>query len=280
MKKFIAFSDCDGTLLFDDYKFSEYTINTVKDVYENGNYLIPVTARTLKNLKSIAKQLKIDELGGIIAGNNGAQIYDFKTNQYILNSIIDKKMIKEVFELYYSENDEDKECKVNFSCENVIYSFGESENTKKWAEIMEQEFKVIKSYREIIEDVVSISIITKKGTNLEAYLHHFNKIKNKYGEQYRIDNYHNRVVSIAPKDIDKGYAVDIINKYLNNTGKFVTYGFGDSYNDFALLAAVDYGVAMQNALEELKENAYDITDYPNYDDGVAKYINEKIINKK
>lgn len=78
MKKFIAFSDCAGTLLFDDCKFSDYTINIVKEVYESGNYLIPVTARTLKNLRTIAKQLKIDQLGGIVAGNNEAQIFDLR----------------------------------------------------------------------------------------------------------------------------------------------------------------------------------------------------------
>lgn len=144
---------------------------------------------------------------------------------------------------------------------------------------MEQEFKVIKSADQIKEDIVSITIITKKGTNLDAYLEHFNEIKAKYGNEYRIDNYHNRVISIAPKDIDKGYAVEVINKYLNNIGQFETYGFGDSYNDFALIAAVDYGVAMLNGLEELKENAYDITEYANYQDGVARYINEKIIKK-
>nr|WP_215216309.1 HAD hydrolase family protein [Entomoplasma sp. MP1] len=71
-------------------------------------------------------------------------------------------------------------------------------------------------------------------------MQHFNEIKAKIGNEYRIDNYHNRVISIAPKDIDKGYAVEVINKYLNNTGQFDTYGFGDSYNDFALIAAVDF----------------------------------------
>ncbi|ATZ17774.1 HAD-IIB family hydrolase [Mesoplasma melaleucae] len=280
MKKFIAFSDCDGTLLFDDYKFSDYTINTVKEIYESANYLIPVTARTLKNLRTIAKQLKIDQLGGIVAGNNGAQIFDFKKDQFILNKTINKEMIAEIFDLYFTEADEEKECKVNFTSENIVYSFGESENTKKWAEIMEQEFKVVRNSIEIIEDIVSITIVTKKGTDLDTYLEHFNQIKKNYGKEYRIDNYHNRVISIAPKDVDKGYAVEVINKYLNNTGQYETYGFGDSYNDFALIAAVDYGVAMQNGLHELKENAYDITEYSNYQDGVARYINEKIINKK
>ncbi len=40
-----------------------------------------------------------------------------------------------------------------------------------------------------------------------------------------------------------------------------------------------FGIAMKNGLEELKENAYDITEYPNYQDGVARYINEKFIKK-
>lgn len=275
-KKIIVFSDCDGTLLFDDYQFSDFTINTIKEMYESGNLLIPVTARTLKNLKNIAKQLKIDQLHGIIAANNGSQIYDFKNDKFILNSVLDKKVIKEIFDLYYKPNLTDKEDKVNFISEDIVYSYGESENTIKWATIMEQDFKVVTSADKIEKEISSISIVTKKGTTRIEFEEHLKAIKDKYGNDYRIDNYHNRVIAIAPKHIDKGYAVKKILEYLKPE-EYTTYGFGDSYNDFSLLNTVDFGIAMKNGLLELQETAYDVTDYANYNDGVCRYLKDKNI---
>ncbi len=51
---------------------------------------------------------------------------------------------------------------------------------------------------------------------------------------------------------------------------------GDDYNDLDMIKAVGYGIAMGNALEELKQISYDQT-LTNKEDGVAHAINHYII---
>lgn len=60
-KNIIIFSDLDGTLLHDDYIFSPKTIEVVEKLYNQGIYLVPITARTIKDLKQKASLLQIDK---------------------------------------------------------------------------------------------------------------------------------------------------------------------------------------------------------------------------
>jgi hypothetical protein len=85
MKKFkedkIFFSDLDATLLDADGYFTKNTKATIKQIYNQGYLFIPLTARSTNDILRQAKRLGIDQLGGIIGGNNGSQIYDFNKNQ-------------------------------------------------------------------------------------------------------------------------------------------------------------------------------------------------------
>lgn len=51
--------------------------------------------------------------------------------------------------------------------------------------------------------------------------------------------------------------------------------FGDDYSDIGMLKLCGKGIAMDNAINEVKQAAYDIT-LTNDEDGVAVYL-EKII---
>lgn len=53
--------------------------------------------------------------------------------------------------------------------------------------------------------------------------------------------------------------------------------FGDSYNDYEMLKAVKYGIAMGNAVPKIKEIAYAITT-SNQEHGVAAYLEEALLN--
>ena len=51
---------------------------------------------------------------------------------------------------------------------------------------------------------------------------------------------------------------------------------GDSLNDIEMIKLAEIGVAMQNAVQEVKEKANYITDF-NYEDGVAKAIERFVL---
>lgn len=49
--------------------------------------------------------------------------------------------------------------------------------------------------------------------------------------------------------------------------------FGDQHNDLEMIALAKYGIAMKNGIQDVKDVAYDVTQYTNDDDGVAHYLN-------
>ena len=61
-------------------------------------------------------------------------------------------------------------------------------------------------------------------------------------------------IDIVRKGVSKGSGVKNLFNTLGLTG-IPTYAFGDGINDLALFEACDYGIAMGNAREELKEKA-------------------------
>lgn len=61
-------------------------------------------------------------------------------------------------------------------------------------------------------------------------------------------------IDIVRKGVSKGSGVKNLFNTLGLNG-IPTYAFGDGINDLALFEACDYGIAMGNAREELKEKA-------------------------
>ena len=77
-------------------------------------------------------------------------------------------------------------------------------------------------------------------------------------------------------EFDKGSAIAYLLDYFH-LDKDNAYAFGDGYNDLSLIEYCGYGVAMENAVDEVKERANYIT-LSNNDNGIAyclKQLEEK-----
>ena len=68
-------------------------------------------------------------------------------------------------------------------------------------------------------------------------------------------------------------------KLLNHLGikKIETMAFGDSFNDESMISLVEYGVAMKNAQDEIKEKARFVTEYTNNQDGAAVFLENWVL---
>lgn len=84
-------------------------------------------------------------------------------------------------------------------------------------------------------------------------------------------------LEIIPTGISKGSTVEIICNNLN-IDKENVMSFGDYHNDIELIATSGYGIAMSNAIDEVKAVAYDITDNNN-NCGLGKAIDKYIFSK-
>ena len=75
---------------------------------------------------------------------------------------------------------------------------------------------------------------------------------------------------LSKKAATKEKAIEELCRHMNITSSEIA-AFGDDFNDIGMLKLCGKGIAMQNAIEEVK-NAADEVCETNENDGVAKYI--------
>ncbi len=78
-------------------------------------------------------------------------------------------------------------------------------------------------------------------------------------------------LTILHPDGDKAYALQTVATYLNRNLEDFTV-FGDSINDLGMFASAGKAIAVQNALDEVKERADIVLPHSNDEDAVANYL--------
>ena len=85
-------------------------------------------------------------------------------------------------------------------------------------------------------------------------------------------------IEIFPKECSKYNSIKLLSEYLNISNDDVI-AFGDGLNDIEMIKNCGCGVALNNALDEVKKESDDITEYDNDNDGVVNYLMNKIKDK-
>ena len=248
MIKMIA-TDLDNTLLKADKTISEYTASVFERCRKKGIKIVFATARLLSMITDFAEIIEID---GLVA-TNGAFIYAGDTLVYesLIPVDISKKLLLELgtnpqvykisarkHDMYYTNVPRD-----NTDC---VFDF----TTELCEEISHLSFRTA--------DIALAAEITKKYSNLE--IHHVS------GEE---------LYDVEAKGCTKANAIKQLCKLFSISQDEVA-AFGDDYNDIEMLEYCGMGIAVANAIDEVKAVA-DFICGTNENDGVAKWIEENIL---
>ena len=262
----IISTDFDGTLLRSDKTVSEKTQNAIIN-YKNGNHIIiGVTAR---NLSSVKSRLDIHMFNYLIL-NNGGYLYDVEKDEGRYIKSIDSETIQKLSNYF-----KDKVDGIDYITAEKYYMY------RNRGKIDKRSFVVnIKDVSEVKGHVSRINIMSSTNIELEQYKEF---IKKNYEDLDCIsmrdtDNgkVNNIWLAINPKHVNKLTTLQQLCKELKITTDNVIF-FGDSANDMEIIKNVGLGVAMENALPEVKEIANEIT-ITNDEDGVVYFL-EKILGK-
>jgi len=96
-----------------------------------------------------------------------------------------------------------------------------------------------------------------------------------YPELHLYENSGENWCQVMQNSSTKYNAIKILADYYGYTLKEII-AFGDDYNDVEMLRECEIGIAVSNAIKEAKTNADYICE-SNEDDGVAKWIEERIL---
>ena len=264
MKYKIISMDFDGTLLTSDKKVSDKNKKILLNFKKEKYIIVGITARNLSSVKNVCD---INMFNYIIL-NNGAYIYDVENKDTTTLSEIDKKVAVKITDYFEKDAYQIDYCSLN---KYYIYKNENIDNREF--------FKKVKSIDEVKEKIARMNIFIKDNI----------KIKNSL--EYIENNYKNLEV-IEMSDTDTKNSKTWLAFTSKGTNKLETLKklclkldidinevifFGDGGNDLSIISNVGLGVAMGNALEEVKNKAKKIT-LSNNEDGIAYFL-EKILHK-
>lgn len=236
--------DLDGTLLTTDKKISDFNCNTIKNLKGNTKFVL-ASARSFKRIYPYLEQLNLCDRNNYTISFNGGVI-----SNNLGNKILDKKIKKEsLLELC--------DFLVTYNYECYLYTYEERISIKELDNI--KDFTSENSIYKVVclNDKFSISKLRAELPN------HFNKL-------FEITCSEPTIIEFVEKGNTK---VNAICKLLETLSidKQDVIAIGDGENDIGMIDFVGCGIAMGNAIENVKSHADLITD-TNDNDGVGKIL--------
>lgn len=264
----VVVSDLDGTLLNPQHRISDYTKSIFQELH-NQNYLIVVaTGRHHLDAMAIIETLEVPVY---LVSSNGARIHSPEKEElfsFNLNSDIVKTALSV---------DIDPEITVVLFKENVW-------QTNKLSEKLNAFQSELKYHPELVdyktlEDFGAIKIFF-------AHDNHEKLVKLKDAVLVNSSEHLHHAFSLPTclefmdKSVDKAVAIMKVLKKEGFTAEEAV-SFGDGFNDVQMLSSTGKGLIMGNAPILLKETLPNLEVIKtNAEDGVAKYISSKILNRE
>lgn len=264
----VVVSDLDGTLLNTQHRISDYTKSIFQELH-NQNYLIVVaTGRHHLDARKIIEKLEVPVY---LVSSNGARIHS-PQNEELFSFNLDSDVVKAALNVEI-----DPEITVVLFKENVWQTNRISEKLNAFQEELSYRPELV-DYKKL-EDFGAIKIFFSCDNheklvklkddilaNSSEHLHHAFSLPT--------------CLEFMDKSIDKAVAIEMV---LEKEGFTLeeAVSFGDGFNDVQMLSASGKGLIMGNAPALLKETLPDLEVIKtNTEDGVAKYISSKILNKE
>lgn len=271
MMKKVIFMDIDGTLVNEHGVVPESAKMAIQQARKNGHQVFICTGRSKAELFHDIVEIGFD---GIIGAAGGYIEVDEKVLIHERVSTEDVKHLVEFFDKnnidFYLESNgglfASKNCKNHI--QKIINNFLE-ENPHAEEEVKKgiQPFHdcLIDDADLIREDINKISFL---GSDVSIDI-----IKEEFSSKFTVipstvPLFGENSGELSVPGIHKAVAIEKLLEHLQ-VDKQHTYAYGDGMNDLEMLQFVQYGIAMGNAKEALKEAADDITDTHD-NDGIYK----------
>lgn len=257
-KKILLF-DLDGTLLKNDKTISEYTLSTLSKCKEQG-YLIGIsTSRSEQNCLGFLKEMKPD----ILISSGGALVRVNK--KMICSYFFSVSEVKNFIEAVKNICGADCEITVDtLDAHYWNYKIDPKEEDKSWGDSIYTDFIDFEMEALKICVEISDSDLVKK---LCSHFPEFDCLRFSDGDWYKF----------TKSGITKEKAILAICKECHVSVTEII-AFGDDYVDIGMLKLCGIGVAMENAIQEVKNIADEIT-LSNEEDGVAVYLENYLLKR-
>lgn len=267
MDKKIIFLDLDGTLTNDEKKITRKTKEALMDIQKRGHIVALASGRPTPGMGFIAKELELEKYGGYVMSFNGGKIIDWKTKETVFENTLDRKYLPDLIR-YARQNNLGL---ITYDNKQGLVA------TRVDPYVMLETVKINRIPAFLTDVVKYVDYNPNKclyTVDHEISEYHEKRLAEKFGDVLSVYRSTDYFIEIVPKGIDKAASIKVLIDKLNIPHEN-TIACGDGFNDLSMIKYAAVGVAMENAVDAVKESADYIT-ASNNDDGIAEVV-EKFI---
>ena len=253
--------DVDGTLLNREKKISSRTKEILLKAQQQGILLVLASGRPTKGLIEFGKELRMDDYNGFFVSFNGSKVVEAKTLQERFNAPMTKEQGRAVLEHLKKFKVIPMIDKEDYMIVNNVFD-GILKIEEKEVNIIEHEsrgnkYKLCeKADLAAFVDYPLNKILT--AGEPEYLKEHYTAMMEPFKDTLNCMFTSPFYFEFTAKGIDKAKALDAVLKPMGVSGNEMI-SFGDAQNDVSIIKHAKIGVAMGNAVDELKEIADEIT---------------------
>lgn len=277
----VIIMDIDGTLFNSKKMITAKTRTALLKAQMNGVKLILASGRPVKGLLKLGKELEMDRHHGLFVAYNGSKVIDYETMETLFNEPISVASGKAVLEHIKQFDVYPMIDKDNYMYVNNVYAkpIRWNGNLINIVEYESRNGQFLLCEKEDLAEFLDYEVnkILTAGDPFylqDHYAEMMAPFKDTLSCMFTADFY----FEYTAKGIDKAKALDSVLKPMGFTREQMI-GFGDGMNDISMIQYAGIGVAMENAVPELKKAAQFVT-ASNDEDGIAealyKYMPERL----
>lgn len=246
MIKFIA-SDLDGTILQNKAQHvDESTLAVIGRLVGSGILFAPASGRQLESLKKLFAPYA-DSL--VYISENGALV-KYK-DMIISKTPIERKLALDMI----ADVESLENCELLVSGEHFAYICPKTDAFRhRMTKVVNYETIELTSFEDIDEDIIKVAVCNLTGIDNSK-----DHIFAKWADKAKVAVSGEIFLDITDKAANKGAAVKKIQEYFGLEPD-ECMAFGDNFNDIEMLESVTHSYAMQNAVDEIKMHAANVTD--------------------
>lgn len=260
--------DCDGTLLNDNKELTDYSREVLLRAIAQGIVIVVATGRPLTG---IPKQVLDVEGVRYALTSNGARIVDMQEDKVISECTMTVEKARELLRIF-SAYDTYKEVFIDgqgYAGREDLERVDAYVDTESMARYVRECRKSVDNIDDLLQaDGISVDKVHVMFRNQKERTQAFAEANRVEGVTTTCAISNN--IEVNALGVNKGEGLLRLGKLLGIERDEIM-ACGDGMNDFEMLKAVGFGVAMENAMEEVKQAADYVTD-TNENNGVAKAI--------
>lgn len=271
MIKLIAI-DLDGTLLTSDKTISDRNKQAIAAAKQAGVHVVLCTGRPIMGIMGFLQQLNLLDANCYCISFNGGLVQETRTRAIIAQKQLPLADAQFLYETLWAHG-----LPFNVIDDQKVYEpIYPAHNRSLYPDIIKNLTFEQRQLSEFApEKQFGKGLCCCIQEKLDAAIP---SLQHLLSERFNLFKSRPILLELLPQGVDKGYGLQQLCRYLQLSPQQVM-AIGDEENDLAMLRFAEYGVAMDNATDDVKELACFVT-RNNDQDGVAWAIEQYVLSNK